>query len=342
MTKHNAENTQKARDLANQSRLAAEKGAQEVTQMSTGINAIRAATDEMLVAVHAIESSSTELSGAMDAIKTSSDDISKIIKTIDEIAFQTNILALNAAVEAARAGEAGLGFAVVADEVRNLAQRSAQAAKETAHKIESSIGKSQQGIQISEKVAQNLQEIVKRANHVNQNLQEIVAKVQHVDRGLQGIVDKTRQVDELINEVSVASDEQSKGIAQVADAVTHVDQVTQSNAATAEETASSAEALKRQAGSLKVAVNELTVLIEGKLRQEARLGHSVPSGALPGPSAFPSRVSVTVHSIPGMTEPAKAKPKGPLTHRTPALLPASTPAKKDENDIPMDENFKTF
>ena len=101
------------------------------------------------------------MSAAMEAIKSSSDDIAKIIKTIDEIAFQTNILALNAAVEAARAGEAGMGFAVVADEVRNLAQRSAQAAKETAAKIEGAIVQNHgQGVEISSKVVHALNDIV--------------------------------------------------------------------------------------------------------------------------------------------------------------------------------------
>ena len=111
MTRHNAENAQKANELAKQARSAADKGVADMQAMNA----------------------------AMEAIKNSSDDIAKIIKTIDEIAFQTNILALNAAVEAARAGEAGMGFAVVADEVRNLAQRSAQAAKETAGQIEGAI-----------------------------------------------------------------------------------------------------------------------------------------------------------------------------------------------------------
>jgi methyl-accepting chemotaxis protein len=121
--------------LAKQARQAAERGADDMQAMSQ----------------------------AMQGIKTSSDDIAKIIKTIDEIAFQTNILALNAAVEAARAGEAGMGFAVVADEVRSLAQRSAQAAKETAAKIEGAIAKTTQGVEINVKVAQALHDIVTKA-----------------------------------------------------------------------------------------------------------------------------------------------------------------------------------
>ncbi len=158
MTRRNAENAGRAKDLANQTRVAAETGAADMGAMSS----------------------------AMDAIKASSDNIAKIIKTIDEIAFQTNILALNAAVEAARAREAGAGFAVVADEVRSLAQRSAQAARETADKIEDSINKSANGVQISAKVAASLREIVGKA----------------------------RQVDSIIAEIAQASSEQNGGIGQ--------------------------------------------------------------------------------------------------------------------------------
>jgi methyl-accepting chemotaxis protein len=205
MTKRNAESASQAKHLANQTRSAAEIGADDVTAMNT----------------------------AMSAIKASSDNIAKIIKTIDEIAFQTNILALNAAVEAARAGEAGAGFAVVAEEVRNLAQRSATAAKETADKIEDAIAKSEHGAQISAKVATSLGEIVEKA----------------------------RRVDILIGEIAQASQEQSQGIGQVLGAVTQMDKVTQTNAASAEESASAAEELSAQALMMDEAVSDLQKLV---------------------------------------------------------------------------------
>jgi methyl-accepting chemotaxis protein len=173
------------------------------------------------------------MTGAMDAIKGSSDNIAKIIKTIDEIAFQTNILALNAAVEAARAGEAGMGFAVVAEEVRSLAQRSATAARETAERIEDSIQKSANGVTLSRKVSGGFDEIVGRV----------------------------RQVDMIIGEIATASGEQDRGIAQVLNAVTQMDQITQSTAANAEETASAAEELSAQSISVDAIVHKLSRLV---------------------------------------------------------------------------------
>jgi len=185
-----------------------------------------------------------DMSQAMDAIKCSSDNIANIIKIIDQIAFQTNILALNAAVEAARAGEAGLGFAVVADEVRSLAQRSAQAAHETADKIQDCVTRSQHGVEISAKVAASLHEIVEKA----------------------------RAVDELLGQIASASVEQSQGIAQVNTAVSQLDSVTQANAGSAEENAGAAENLNTQATALKADVGALARLIGGVLRQPGRPG----------------------------------------------------------------------
>jgi len=235
IVKRNAENAERVNDLANEARSAADKGATDMQAMSS----------------------------AMEAIKVSSDDIGKIVKTIDEIAFQTNILALNAAVEAARAGEAGMGFAVVADEVRTLAQRSAEAARETAGKIEGAIGKTAQGVKISQRVAKTLDEIV----------------------------DKARQVNELVTEVASASREQAQGLTQITSAVGQMDTVTQNNAASTEETAAAAEELNAHAVTMKSTVAEMMKLIGGTTAaatiKTASAEASIQSHRRP--SGFPSR-----------------------------------------------------
>lgn len=172
---------------------------------------------------------------SMDEINESSGKISKIIKVIDEIAFQTNILALNAAVEAARAGEAGMGFAVVADEVRNLAQRSAQAAKDTALLIEESISKSNAGKE----------------------------KVDQVATAIRDITSDSAKIKTLVDEVSLGSEEQSRGLDQIARAITQMEQVTQTAAANAEESAAAAEELNAQSEALRDVVGRLNSMVGG-------------------------------------------------------------------------------
>ncbi|MCP4703684.1 MAG: hypothetical protein GY865_03660, partial [candidate division Zixibacteria bacterium] len=175
------------------------------------------------------------MSSAMQEIKNSSDETAKIIRVIDEIAFQTNLLALNAAVEAARAGEAGKGFAVVAEEVRNLAQRSAEAAKNTSSLIEDSQKNADAGVKSTD---------------------ELVEILKNVSDGI-------RKVTDLMNEVSSASDEQSKGIDQVNTAVGQMDQVTQQNAANAEESSSASEELASQGEEMQNIVGKLSRIIHG-------------------------------------------------------------------------------
>ena len=207
MARRNTENSRVASDLVTQS----EKSIKEANQ-----------TLEHMVA-------------AMVGIQTQSGKISQIIRVIDEIAFQTNILALNAAVEAARAGEAGMGFAVVADEVRSLAQRSAQAAKDTAGLIEESIQKSKDG----------------------------KTKVDQVAKSIRAITEQSAQIKDLVEEVTMASQEQAQGIEQVAKAITQMESVTQRAAANAEDGAAASDELTAQSHALKQVVTTLTELVGG-------------------------------------------------------------------------------
>jgi methyl-accepting chemotaxis protein len=244
--------------------------------------------------------SSKQLTEAVQAIKTSSDSIAKIIKTIDEIAFQTNILALNAAVEAARAGEAGMGFAVVADEVRNLAKRSADAAKETATIIEDSIHKSEAGARVNEEVVKTLVDIDTKSRQVDDSLQQILGKV--------------GKVDEAMAQIATASKEQSQGIGQVNIALTQMDKVTQASAASAEETASAAEELNAQAAELKSVVGQLLQLVGGSdTTQDAASTPHASTHQSNTPRKFTTPVRTTAsHNNPGERGEKKAAASIPL------------------------------
>jgi len=244
MVQQNHENTQQAAVLARQSKDYATKSNTEMHKMMV----------------------------AMDELKKSSSEIAKIIKVIDEIAFQTNILSLNAAVEAARAGDAGKGFAVVAEEVRSLAQRSAQAAKDTTVIIESNIALSEHGADIAKNVQVSISEIDTQS----------------------------KKVSELLDEISVATEEQAQGIGQINLAITQMETVLNSNAQTAEESASASKSLYDQTLNMNEIIHRLNTLVNGA---KESYYNSAPAAALTSKS---SRGKIAAKSAPRLSDKGRS------------------------------------
>jgi methyl-accepting chemotaxis protein len=278
MIRSTADNASRAKDLANQARTAAETGSRTMVAMNE----------------------------AMTAIEVSSAEVAKIVKNIDEIAFQTNILALNAAVEAARAGEAGAGFAVVADEVRSLAQRSAAAARETADKIEAAIANSRHGSASCRRVGESLSEIA----------------------------EKVTAADSLVAEIATAAREQTHGIKQIGMAMTQMDGVTRSNAARAEESSSAAAELNSQAHLMQESVDFLRSLVVSG-------GQTVGRDARPAAVALPRFDKTTRASTrSALPAPPASAARPVLTAASTVRIPMPGDAALPRDD--EDKNFTNF
>ena len=247
----------------------------------------------------------------MKEINTSSRKISDIISVIDGIAFQTNILALNAAVEAARAGEQGRGFAVVASEVRSLAGRSAEAAKEIKQLINASVERVEQGTALVDEAGTTMTEVVGSIRHVT----------------------------DMMGDISSASNEQALGVAQIGEAITHMDQATQQNAALVEQISAAASSLKSQAGEL---VNTVSVFKLDATQQHSTAprtaAHTPPATRLPQPARAqniaPQRTkpkALASFAPRALPTSAKALPKpAAAPSRAPAPAPAASKASDDE------------
>ncbi|MGN6527758.1 MAG: methyl-accepting chemotaxis protein [Burkholderiaceae bacterium] len=289
-------------DLSQRTELAASHLQSTASQMEDLTHTVRQSADSAHTA-NQLASSAAEVAArggqvvsqvvsTMNDINASSKKISDIIGVIDGIAFQTNILALNAAVEAARAGEQGRGFAVVAGEVRNLAQRSAEAAKE----IKSLIGASVERVESGSRLVHD----------AGTTMTEIVASVQRVT--------------DIIGEISAASTEQSSGIGQVKVAIGEVDQMTQQNAALVEESAAAAESLKEQATKLAAVVSRF------KLAEDAAAARAPASSH--DSAADQAIARAKAHSVaPKATAPVAAKPLARPAAKAPVAAPAAPSAE---------------
>ena len=307
MVKTNSENTTASKSLSAQARDAVETGKAQIEQMTSTLTEIKRSVNDMKQAVKEMQEADGQ--------------VAKIVKDIDEIAFQTNILALNAAVEAARAGEAGLGFAVVADEVRNLAHRSAQAARETSDKIEFSIQKSHLNVQASSKVSDSIN--------------QLEAKSQDVIASFSKIMEKTVSVDKVVDEIAGAGKEQSAGVSQINNSLSQMDKVVQSNAAQAEETAAASHEMLSQSESLMETVKNILAVIEGGSNIVSPTHTMVSTSQSPAFNPTPARQETPSRALP-MSTPSKRSSSPTMS------LPLPEPGDKKIDFKKSDSDFRDF